>query len=180
MTLPLAATRGQSRPGRLSAGGVNVTWMKLEMMAGKDVELRLRLQTDPQLMTELGGSRPREAIERAHARSLALAAEGKCWPLRIIPTGESSPAGGVDVFESSHDGEPIYEIGWMILPEFQNRGIASQAVRKVLEWQPLAGRPVLKPSGSSQPRAATSLGGRREQSIREPRSRPLAWRGRRR
>jgi GNAT superfamily N-acetyltransferase len=25
------------------------------------------------------------------------------------------------------------EIGWMILPEFQNRGIASQAVREVLE-----------------------------------------------
>lgn len=111
-----------------------MTWMKLEMMAGKDVDLRVRLQTDPQLMAELGGPRPREAIERAHARSLALAAEGKCWPLRIIPAGESSPAGGVDVFESSHDGEPIYEIGWMILPEFQNRGIASQAVRKVLEW----------------------------------------------
>lgn len=133
MTLPLAATRGQSRPGRLSAGGVNVTWMKLEMMAGKDVDLRVRLQTDPQLMAELGGPRPREAIERAHARSLALAAEGKCWPLRIIPTGESSPAGGVDVFESSHDGEPIYEIGWMILPEFQNRGLASHAVREILE-----------------------------------------------
>lgn len=66
------------------------------------------------------------------------------------------PGGRVDVFESSHDGEPIYEIGWMILPEFQNQGIAGQAVRKVLEWQPLAGRPVLKPSGSSRPRAATS------------------------
>jgi RimJ/RimL family protein N-acetyltransferase len=108
--------------------------MKLEMMAGKDVDLRVRLQTDLQLMAELGGPRPREAIERAHARSLALAAEGECWPLRIIPAGESSPAGVVDVFESSHDGAPIYEIGWMTLPEFQNRGIASQAVRKVLEW----------------------------------------------
>jgi RimJ/RimL family protein N-acetyltransferase len=81
----------------------------------------------------LGGPRLREAIERAHVKSLALAAEGRCWPLKIIPDGGTSPAGGVDVFESSHEDEAIYEIGWMILPEFQNRGIASQAVREVLE-----------------------------------------------
>jgi RimJ/RimL family protein N-acetyltransferase len=117
----------------VSAVGVNVTSMKLEMMAEEDVELRVRLETDPQMMAELGGPRPREAIERAHAKSLALAAEGRCWPLKIIPDGGSSPAGGVDVFESSHEDEAIYEIGWMILPEFQNRGIASQAVREVLE-----------------------------------------------
>ncbi len=107
--------------------------MKLEMMAEEDAELRVRLQTDPQLMAELGGPRPLEAIERAHATSLALAAEGQCWPLKIIPDGASSPAGGIDVFASSHDDEAIYEIGWMILPEFQNRGMASQAVREVLE-----------------------------------------------
>jgi GNAT superfamily N-acetyltransferase len=107
--------------------------MKLEIMTEEDVELRVRLQTDPQMMAELGGPRPREAIERAHAKSLALAAEGRCWPLKIIPDGGSSPAGGVDVFESSHEDKAIYEIGWMILPEFQNRGIASQAVREVLE-----------------------------------------------
>ncbi len=107
--------------------------MKLEMMADEDVELRLRLETAPQTMAELGGPRPREAVERAHAKSLALAAEGRCWPLKIIPDGGSSPASGVDVFESSHDDEAIYEIGWMVLLEFQNRGIAGQAVREVLE-----------------------------------------------
>jgi RimJ/RimL family protein N-acetyltransferase len=107
--------------------------MKLEMMTEQDVELRVRQQTDPKMMAELGGPRPREAIERAHARSLALAAEGRCWPLKVVPDGASSPAGGVDVFESSHEGEPIYEIGWMILPEFQHRGIASQVVREVLQ-----------------------------------------------
>jgi RimJ/RimL family protein N-acetyltransferase len=110
-----------------------MTSMKLETMTEDDVELRVRLETDPQLMAELGGPRPREAIERAHTKSLALAVEGRCWPLKIIPDGGSSPAGGVDVFASSHEDEAIYEIGWMILPEFQNRGIASQAVREVLE-----------------------------------------------
>ena len=103
------------------------------MMTAEDVGLRVRLQADPQVMAELGGSRPREAIERAHAKSLALAAEGRCWPLKVVLDDATSPAGGVDVFESSHGDETFYEIGWMILPEFQGRGIASRAVRKVLE-----------------------------------------------
>jgi RimJ/RimL family protein N-acetyltransferase len=110
-----------------------VAAMKLEMMTGEDVELRVRQQTDPQMMAELGGPRPREDIERAHAKSLTMAAAGRCWPLKIVPHGATAPAGVVDVFESSHGDETFYEIGWMILPEFQGRGIASQAVREVLE-----------------------------------------------
>ena len=103
------------------------------MMTEEDVELRIRQETDPQMMAGLGGPRPREDIERAHAKSLVLAAAGKCWPLKVIPEGSTSPAGGVVVWETSHEGQRIYEMGWMILPEFQNRGIASEAVREVLE-----------------------------------------------
>ena len=51
----------------------------------------------------------------------------------MIPDGSTSPAGGVVVWETSHEGETIYEMGWMILPEFQNRGIASEAVHEVLQ-----------------------------------------------
>jgi RimJ/RimL family protein N-acetyltransferase len=117
----------------LSAVGVTVTAMRLEMMTAGDVELRLRTETDPVMMAELGGPRPPEDIKRAHARALVMAAEGRCWPLKVIPDGSASAAGSVAVFESSHEGETIYEIGWMVLPEFQGRGIASQAVRTVLD-----------------------------------------------
>ena len=103
------------------------------MMTAEDVDLRLRTETDPVMMAELGGPRPPEDIERAHAKSLALAGEGRCWPLKVIPDGSCSAVGEVTVFESSHEGETIYEIGWMVLPEFQNRGITSQAVQAVLE-----------------------------------------------
>src|SRR3954469_5361319 len=106
--------------------------MRLEMMTADDVELRVRQETDPRMMTELGGPRPREAIEQAHAKSLAMAAEGTCWPLKVIPEAAAEPAGGGSIFESSHDAETIYEIGWMILPEFQGRGIAGRAVRQAL------------------------------------------------
>jgi hypothetical protein len=113
--------------------GVNATVMNVEMMNAKDVELRVRAGDRSSDDGRAGWSRPREAIERAHAKSLALAAEGRCWPLKVVPDGASSPAGGVDVFESSHEGETFYEIGWMILPEFQNRGLASQVAREVLK-----------------------------------------------
>jgi RimJ/RimL family protein N-acetyltransferase len=107
--------------------------MRLEMMTPEDVELRLRQETDPVMMSELGGPRPSRDIERAHAESLVEAAEGRCWPLKVMLDGSTSPAGAVSVFPSFHDGEEIFEIGWMILPEFQNRGIASRAVEKILE-----------------------------------------------
>ncbi len=102
-------------------------------MTAGDVELRVRMETDPVMMAELGGPRPPEVIEKAHTKSLLMAAEGRCWPLKVVPDGSTSAAGTIDVFESSHGGETIYEMGWMILPEVQNRGIASQAVRTVLD-----------------------------------------------
>jgi hypothetical protein len=73
-----------------SVVGVTVTAMRLEMMTAEDVELRLRAETDPVMMAELGGPRPPEDVKRAHAKAL-------------------------------------------VLPEFQGRGIASQAVRTVLD-----------------------------------------------
>jgi RimJ/RimL family protein N-acetyltransferase len=114
----------------LTAVGITVTAMRLEMMTPEDVDLRLRTETDPVMMGELGGPRPPDDIERAHAKSLALAVEGRCWPLKVIPDGSSSAVGEVTVFESSHEGETIYEIGWMVLPEFQNRGSPARPCRR--------------------------------------------------
>jgi len=41
-----------------SAVSITVTAMRLEMMTAKDVDLRLRTETDPVMMAELGGPRP--------------------------------------------------------------------------------------------------------------------------
>lgn len=52
----------------------------------------------------------------------------------IIPD-EAAPAvaAGSVVLWSHEDGELISEIGWMVLPEFQGRGIAKMAVRALLQ-----------------------------------------------
>ena len=41
--------------------------------------------------------------------------------------------GGVNFWEREWKGEPVYEMGWGVLPEFQGRGIASAAVAKAVE-----------------------------------------------
>jgi hypothetical protein len=41
------------------------------MMTGEDVGLRVRLETDPQVVAGLSGPRLREAIERAHVKCVA-------------------------------------------------------------------------------------------------------------
>jgi RimJ/RimL family protein N-acetyltransferase len=107
--------------------------MQLEMMTDEDLELRIRMETDPRMMVELGGPRPIDGIRRAHERALVLAAEGTCWPLKVIPDGSSTAAGWIALFPSTHEGDDIFEMGWMIVPEFQNRGLATEAVRMTLE-----------------------------------------------
>jgi RimJ/RimL family protein N-acetyltransferase len=102
------------------------------MMTEQDLGLRVRMQTDPEVMAELGGPRAVEDIRQALSNSLVSAAEGETWPLKIVFESSAASAGTVDVFPSSHDGESIYEIGWMILPECQGRGVATEAVHEVL------------------------------------------------
>ena len=65
--------------------------MKLEMMTGEDAGLRVRLETDPQVMAGLGGPRLREAIERAHVKSLTLAAEEKVLATQDNPRRRNIP-----------------------------------------------------------------------------------------
>ena len=107
--------------------------LRLELMSEEDVSLRLKMETDPTLMVELGGPRPRQEILNAHAKSLIWMSHCKCWPLKILLAGITSPVGTVVVFPSFNKDIPIYEIGWIVLSEYQNRGFASLAVGMVLE-----------------------------------------------
>ena len=53
----------------------------------------------------------------------------------IVP-GKAAPgvaAGSVVLWSHDQDGEHISEIGWMVLPEFQGRGIGKRAVRLMLD-----------------------------------------------
>ena len=112
---------------------MNAPTLRLEPMTEEDGRLRVRMETDDEVMRHLGGARPEADILRAHRSSLEEWRRGECWPLKVIRDGEAEPVAMVTIFPSEHDGERFYEIGWMTVPELQGRGIASEAVRMVLE-----------------------------------------------
>jgi RimJ/RimL family protein N-acetyltransferase len=60
----------------------------------------------------------------------------------IVPD-EAAPdvvAGNVVLWSHDEGGEPVSEIGWMVLPEFQGRGLGKRAVRMLLELALVDGR----------------------------------------
>ena len=110
--------------------------MRLRDVELGDISAYVRMRCDPVMMAELGGPLPREGIEQKVARDVRTAAAGEAWIKMVVPS-EAAPevvAGSVALWSHDEDGgEPITEIGWMVLPEFQGHGLAKQAVRMLLE-----------------------------------------------
>jgi RimJ/RimL family protein N-acetyltransferase len=101
--------------------------ISLRDVALTDVDAYVRMRCDPAMMAELGGPLAREGIEDKVRRDVRDAAEDTSW-IKIIEDG-GTVAGLVTLW--SHGD--VSEIGWMVLPEFQGRGIAKAAVRVLLE-----------------------------------------------
>jgi len=100
-----------------------------------DLEAYVRMRCDPAMMAELGGPRPRDEIDAKVQRDVATAESGVGWILMILPDpAEPDTVAGTVVLWSNEDhGEPFSEVGWMVLPEFQGRGVGKAAVRLLLE-----------------------------------------------
>jgi RimJ/RimL family protein N-acetyltransferase len=99
-----------------------------------DVDVYVRMRCDPVMMADLGGPLPREGIEDKLARDVRAAEADTDWIKMILPD-EAAPdvvAGNVVMWSHDEGGEPVSEIGWMVLPEFQGRGLGKQAVRMLL------------------------------------------------
>lgn len=113
--------------------------MELVTYADADVWLTEELETDEAVMAELGGPWPTEAIPRIHARRLDSIARGSWW-FTIVPAPGDRPVGMIGIFRSDVDGHAISEAGWSVVPEFQGRGYASQALEILLERAHADGR----------------------------------------
>lgn len=109
--------------------------MRLRDVGPADLDAYVRMRCDPVMMAELGGPLPREGIEGKVRRDAGQAAGGTEWIKMIIPD-ETAPdvvAGSVVLWSHEEGGAQLSEIGWMVLPEFQGRGIGKRAVRMLLE-----------------------------------------------
>ncbi|WP_424887111.1 GNAT family N-acetyltransferase [Streptomyces sp. XH2] len=109
--------------------------MRLRNVSPDDVEAYVRMRCDPNMMADLGGPLPFEGMADKVRRDAQKAAADSAWFKMIIPD-VSSPhmvAGTVTIWSHETDDEPISEIGWMVLPEFQGQGLGKRAVRALLE-----------------------------------------------
>ncbi|MFD3516019.1 GNAT family N-acetyltransferase [Streptomyces sp. NPDC058657] len=100
-----------------------------------DVDAYVRMRCDPAMMAGLGGPLPREGMESKVRRDVQRAAAGTDWTKMIVPdeTEPGAVAGTVTLWPHHTDAGPLSEIGWMVLPEFQGRGLAKQGVRLLLQ-----------------------------------------------
>lgn len=100
-----------------------------------DVDAYVRMRCDPVMMADLGGPLPREGMEDKVRRDVRKAVEDLDWIKMIIPDPAAPEVVAGTVTLWSHDSEdgPVSEIGWMVLPEHQGRGLAKRAVRTLLE-----------------------------------------------
>jgi RimJ/RimL family protein N-acetyltransferase len=97
-----------------------------------DLPLLERLLGDPDMMRCLGGPDSPEAIGARHQRYLN--ADPAKNGLFAVVLGETEDAvGWVGYWESDRRGELVWECGWHVLPEAQGRGVATEAVRLLLE-----------------------------------------------
>lgn len=109
--------------------------MMLRNVEPGDLEAYVRMRCDPAMMAELGGALPREEMEAKVNRDVAAAASDRAWICMIVPdpADHTAVAGIVTLYSHDEDSQVISEIGWMVLPEFQGRGLAKAAARTLLE-----------------------------------------------
>jgi RimJ/RimL family protein N-acetyltransferase len=80
---------------------------------------------NPAMMEHLGGIESAEQIERRHSRFVSGDDMFTIWQGGAV-------VGSVGFWESVWLGADIYETGWMTLPEFAGRGLASKAAIEIV------------------------------------------------
>ena len=106
--------------------------MELRDYSNDDLWLTEALECDPNVMLELGGPTAKEKIPQIHTRRLNSVIAKTAWCLTIVPDVDIGPVGTIGIWESDWDGSRINEMGWMLLPAFQGRGLVTQAGRMIL------------------------------------------------
>lgn len=92
-----------------------------------------KLMGDPNVMAHLGGPETPEQIERRNKRYASLAETGTNQMFKIVLAPEAEPVGKIGYWKKNWRDQLIYEMGWMILPEYQGRNLATQAGQAVIE-----------------------------------------------
>ncbi|WP_405795885.1 GNAT family N-acetyltransferase [Streptomyces sp. NBC_01506] len=108
--------------------------VRLEPWSEGDLGL-LRAANAPELMEHLGGPETEDQLLVRHHRYVTLSADrtGRGRMFRIVLLPDGVPVGNIGFWESTWQGQEVYEAGWGVLGEFQGRGLAAAATKAVVE-----------------------------------------------
>jgi len=104
--------------------------MELRDYTDADIAFTERLETDPEVMKELGGAVEPSEVPAIHARRLGTVQGGDWW--FVIEDG-GDPVGVIGIWPHEIEGRHEHEVGWMVVPERQGERIASRALAKLLD-----------------------------------------------
>jgi RimJ/RimL family protein N-acetyltransferase len=103
--------------------------IRLEPWGTGDLPLLEKCLGDSAMMEHLGGP---ESAEKIAGRQ-ALYEQPDSKQFKIVDEESGKSVGWVGYWEREWRGEPVYEIGWSVIPAFQGRGIAGAAAGEAIE-----------------------------------------------
>jgi RimJ/RimL family protein N-acetyltransferase len=96
-----------------------------------DLPLLEKLMGDPRMTEHLGGPESSDQLRERHHRYQSLEGGDRMFKIADLVSGLG--VGSVGFWTKEWRGEPIYEVGWMVVPEFQGRGIAVTATAQAIQ-----------------------------------------------
>ena len=92
-----------------------------------------RFLSDSEMMKHLGGPQSREQIVQQHERYMNADASGTGQMFKIVLSPATDAIGSIGYWDKIWREELVHETGWMILPEYQGQGLASDALTLLVE-----------------------------------------------
>jgi RimJ/RimL family protein N-acetyltransferase len=99
----------------------------------EDLPLLEKLLGDPEMMSHLGGPERPEQILRRHQRYIHFPDDGSDHMFKIIWEPDGERVGNVGYWRKTWRDQAVYEIGWLVLPAYQGRGVATKAAAAAIE-----------------------------------------------
>ena len=115
------------RPTRLRGVSATVT---LEPWGSGDLPLLERLMGDARMTEHLGGPESPEKLHERQDRYERL--EGGDRMFKIVEVVSGAGVGSVGFWTKEWRDGHVYEVGWMVVPECQGRGLAAAATAQAI------------------------------------------------
>jgi len=105
----------------------------LEPWGEADFSLLQECLADPAMMEHLGGPMSADQILERQQRYERLPAAGNGRMFKIVTAASGERVGSVGYWERESSEGQVYETGWLVLPAFHGRGVATRATAQVIE-----------------------------------------------